>query len=72
MTRTTPKPWIRTATTTATLSGPSGGINLPPANYRLELDLRITARAPVRVDDAGERDPAAVDAAKATIRLRRS
>ncbi len=53
-----------------TLSGPSGGINLQAGSYRLELDLRITARAPVQVGDDGQRHRAAVRAAKATIKLR--
>jgi len=54
---------------TRTLSGPSGGVTLPPGNYRLEFDLRITARAPVLVGDDGQRHRAAVEAAKATIEL---
>jgi len=53
-----------------TLSGPSSGVNLQAGSYRLELDLRITARAPVQVGDDGQRHRAAVEAAKATITLR--
>jgi predicted nucleic acid-binding Zn-ribbon protein len=53
-----------------TLSGPSGGINLQPGIYRLEFDLRITARAPVQIGNDGQRHRASVESAKATISLR--
>lgn len=53
-----------------TLSGPSGGIRLQAGTYRLELDLRIKARAPVQVGSDGQRHRAAVSAAKTTISLR--
>ena len=53
-----------------TLSGPNGGIALQPGVYRLELDLRIRAIAPIQTGPDGRRDRAAVDAASARIRLR--
>jgi hypothetical protein len=53
-----------------TLSGPNGGIALRPGAYRLELDLRIRAIAPIQTGPDGRRDRAAVEAASATIRLR--
>lgn len=53
-----------------TLSGPSGGIALQPGNDQIELDLRITARAPIQVGAEGQRHRASVQGAKATIKLR--
>jgi hypothetical protein len=53
-----------------TLSGPNGGIALQPGNYQIELDLRIRATAPIQTGPDGRRDRAAVESAKATIRLR--
>jgi hypothetical protein len=52
------------------LSGPGGGVKLVAGNYRLELDLRIRARAPVLIGEDGQRHRAAVKEAKATIALR--
>jgi hypothetical protein len=43
------------------ISGPNGGVNLPPGNYRIEMDLRLRCRAPA--DSRAEIDGATLDIA---------
>jgi hypothetical protein len=53
-----------------TLSGPNQGVQLAAGTYQLELDLRLRANAPIRMEADGTKPRARVNSASATIRLR--
>ena len=53
-----------------TLSGPNRGVDLPIGTYRIEMDLRIIATAPVQIGADNLRHRAEVGSSSITIKLR--